>query len=150
MVKSDVFSNRIVADFISGWRDDCKIDDANKQSRRHLLSPVNMSWYTWIIHHDRVTFLQNTHNRHPIAMAGCGMTIVTHFKKYHALDDWPGHTKHWIQRVVPHIDSNARQTSNIWRTWVCNKIDRSDVVGASPVLSTLLQLHLHSRLNTWL
>ena len=40
-----------------------------------------------------------------------------------------------------------RQTSNIRRALVGNQIvDHSDVVGAS----ALLQLHLHSRLNTWL
>ena len=46
---------------------------------------------------------------------------------------------HWIHH----------ETSNISHTLVSNKIvDHSDVVGAS--LSALLQLHLHSRLNTWL
>ena len=39
-----------------------------------------------------------------------------------------------------------RKTSNISRTFVGNKIvDNSDVVGQA-----LLQLHLHSQLNTWL
>ena len=42
-----------------------------------------------------------------------------------------------------------RLVSNIRRTLVSNKIvDQSDVVGAS--LLALLQIHLHSRLNTWL
>ena len=44
------------------------------------------------------------------------------------------------------------QTSNISHTLVGNKlVDHSDVVGAAPVehrLSVLLQLHIHSRLNT--
>ena len=40
-----------------------------------------------------------------------------------------------------------RQTSNIRLSLVGNKLaDHSDVVGA---MSLLLQLHLHSRLNTW-
>ena len=42
-----------------------------------------------------------------------------------------------------------RKVSNISRTLIGNKIvDHLDVVGAS--LSALLQLHLHSQLNTWL
>ena len=41
-----------------------------------------------------------------------------------------------------------RKTSNLSRTFVGNNIvDNSDVVGAAPV--ALLQLHLHSQLNTW-
>ena len=48
-----------------------------------------------------------------------------------------------------HITGIYRQISNISCTLVGNKIvDHSDVVGASTVV--LLQLHLHSRLNTWL
>ena len=47
------------------------------------------------------------------------------------------------------LSDNCRQTSNIRRTLVGNKIvDHSDVVGASP-FSALLQLHVHSRLNTY-
>ena len=41
-----------------------------------------------------------------------------------------------------------RKTSNIRPTLVSNKIvDHSNVVGVPP--AALLQLHLHSRLNTW-
>ena len=41
------------------------------------------------------------------------------------------------------------QTSNISSTLVGNSIvDHLDVVGAAPM--ALLQLHLHSQLNTWL
>ena len=49
----------------------------------------------------------------------------------------------------PMLTQIYRQTSNISRTLVSNKIgDHSDVVGASPHgLAALLQLNLHSRLN---
>ena len=47
-------------------------------------------------------------------------------------------------------ESSYRKTSNISRTSVGNEIvDNSDVV-AEHRLSALLQLHLRSRLNTWL
>ena len=36
-------------------------------------------------------------------------------------------------QMEPTILKNTRKTSNISRTLVCNKIDHSDVVGASPV-----------------
>ena len=54
--------------------------------------------------------------------------------------------------IIWHIETN-RKVSNIRCTLVGNKIvDHSDVVGAAPKqrLSALLQLHLHSQLNTWL
>ena len=48
--------------------------------------------------------------------------------------------------VIPYAESWYRQTSDISHTLVNNKIvDHADVVGAAPT-----QLHLHSRLNTWL
>ena len=43
MIKSAVFRNRIAVDCICGWRDDCKIDDASRLSRRRILSPAHMS-----------------------------------------------------------------------------------------------------------
>ena len=44
-----------------------------------------------------------------------------------------------------------RKTSNIIRTLGNKIVDNSDVVGASPVgVAPMLQLHLHSQLNTWL
>ena len=47
------------------------------------------------------------------------------------------------------LTTNYPQTANISCTLVGNKIvDHSDVVGALPAV--LLQLHLHSQLNTWL
>ena len=50
-----------------------------------------------------------------------------------------------------HFALTYRPTSNKSRTVVSNTdVDYPDVVGASPGLSALLQLHLHSRLNTWL
>ena len=49
------------------------------------------------------------------------------------------------------FNADYDQISNISRTLVGNWIvDHSDVVGASPGLSGLLQLYFHSLLNTWL
>ena len=57
-----------------------------------------------------------------------------------------GHVCRWL--LMYSLD--YRKVSNIRGTLVDNKIvDHSDVVGAAPT-SALLQLHLHSQLNTWL
>ena len=52
----------------------------------------------------------------------------------------------WLAPGTIKLNLSYRQVSDIRRTWVGNEIvDHSDVVGQA-----LLQLHLHSPLNTWL
>ena len=70
-------------------------------------------------------------------------------------DLWDGSMYHVYEEneywsaIVSTVFLIYRKTSKSSRTSVSNKIvDNSDVVGNR--LSALLQLHLHSKLNTWL
>ena len=63
---------------------------------------------------------------------------------YSSFSTWDG--LRWEMLMIVRLDFSYHKSSNISRTLVCNNtVDHSDVVKAA-----LLQLHLHTWLNTWL
>ena len=109
-------------DKVSGLVQDCSISSV--LAMEILNHRGNHKKLTHIMKYGYIAGDLNSHNRHPIKVC-CGVSSVS--LKYDI---------YW-------------KTSNIIRTLVGNIIvDHSD--GDTAVLSALLQLHLHSRLDIWL
>ena len=111
----------------------------------------NSSIYEYVSFHDvkaRPTFTSHKHSLNDgtfFYWLSLKHIITVQFNHYKQIKtDKERHLNFPYASDIFNLIWNYHKVSNMRRTLV----DHSDVVGASPV--GLLQLHLHSRLNTWL